>query len=831
MDRASGRGSGDSFTVTIQRPSKIWQAAALAELTALGTDDGLDALDFGLVEAGTPGLYQATTVLGSSSTWTLVGGGGGALPAGLTGTGGATWVDTVNGDDGTAMASRRDLPFATISAALAAVASGDSVLVLPGTYTEPAGVTVPAGVSLIGLGNWETTTIEMGGAPTGTKTVQLSADSVIQGFAVEIIDSAAGIAVDANLAAGQVASIRYVSVFSPSATANGFGFFKNGDGKIIAEELRWIGSGGCDAFMLCKSGIFAVESTHLPNSIAACNSNVFVEAGRFQGSNINCGAANVTNGFDIRGGTTVVFSPNIFQVQNGIRLEGTTIVTMTGGGFDSISGFSVLVDPAWDTVNSVIRLNTTLDPVYSFPPGAAESDFGVLSFARGSDLQVPSLSLLGTDFHCGFPERGLEAQLGRGPSTARGIQVFRADSATPTTDGSNFVDITAEAQSRDSSTFGFTSGAVDDVIYWTTLRVDGGGSRLPHYGIRMNQTTGAVLGASSRIVAEFWTGSEWREMPMLCTGEPKGFRYANSIMLRSGTEEDIRFGVGFAFDDWMGSFGTALQKTVNGVQSYWFRFRILGSALTTPPVFEQLRIDPSHCEINQNGRISFHGLSMSAQTLAPGIGAIGETGGVVNGNLTVGTGVNPVETWSQIAPDVKLNSNGDAIYTSFSLPRGIATCFPLRFRIVYSLEGSQPVTTAPTAKISMIPIEVGGNIVADPAGGVDTVPRDIVSDTEALDSKRAYVESFTILDGVTLPATVDNRIIEKVFQTRYDATLLPGLGLEGWRFDISNYYAGDIVAIRLELDAEGSPAQDLTLWQLVVEAVVFSVGDEIEGIR
>jgi hypothetical protein len=131
----------------------------------------------------------------------------------------------------------------------------------------------------------------------------------------------------------------------------------------------------------------------------------------------------------------------------------------------------------------------------------------------------------------------------------------------------------------------------------------------------------------------------------------------------------------------------------------------------------------------------------------------------------------------------------------------------------------------------MIPIEVGGNIVADPAGGVDTVPRDIVSDTEALDSKRAFVESFTILDGVTLPATVDNRIIEKVFQTRYDATLLPGLGLEGWRFDISNYYAGDIVAIRLELDAEGSPAQDLTLWQLVVEAVVFSVGDEIEGIR
>ena len=63
--------------MTAQRPSKIWQGSALAELTALGTNDGLEALDFGVIETGTPGLYQATTVLTGSSTWTLVGGGGG----------------------------------------------------------------------------------------------------------------------------------------------------------------------------------------------------------------------------------------------------------------------------------------------------------------------------------------------------------------------------------------------------------------------------------------------------------------------------------------------------------------------------------------------------------------------------------------------------------------------------------------------------------------------------------------------------------------------------------------------------------------------------------
>jgi len=60
----------------IQRPSKLWQGGSLAELQALGTENGLTALDFGVIESGAPGLYQATTVGVSSSTWTAAGGGG-----------------------------------------------------------------------------------------------------------------------------------------------------------------------------------------------------------------------------------------------------------------------------------------------------------------------------------------------------------------------------------------------------------------------------------------------------------------------------------------------------------------------------------------------------------------------------------------------------------------------------------------------------------------------------------------------------------------------------------------------------------------------------------
>ena len=57
-----------------QRPAKFWEGSTLAELQALGSNDGLTVLDFGVVETGTPGVYQATTVNPTTSVWTATGG-------------------------------------------------------------------------------------------------------------------------------------------------------------------------------------------------------------------------------------------------------------------------------------------------------------------------------------------------------------------------------------------------------------------------------------------------------------------------------------------------------------------------------------------------------------------------------------------------------------------------------------------------------------------------------------------------------------------------------------------------------------------------------------
>lgn len=59
------------------------------------------------------------------------------LPAGLTTTTNVLWVST-GGNDGTGTADRSDKPFLTLGAAKAAASSGDTVIVLPGSYTVTA---------------------------------------------------------------------------------------------------------------------------------------------------------------------------------------------------------------------------------------------------------------------------------------------------------------------------------------------------------------------------------------------------------------------------------------------------------------------------------------------------------------------------------------------------------------------------------------------------------------------------------------------------------------------------------------------------------------------
>jgi hypothetical protein len=67
-------------------------------------------------------------------------------------------VDAVYGNDSTA--SVGGSPYLTIAAAIAAISSGQTIWILPGTYTLTSGITLPNGISLRGL-SVQTVTLQM----------------------------------------------------------------------------------------------------------------------------------------------------------------------------------------------------------------------------------------------------------------------------------------------------------------------------------------------------------------------------------------------------------------------------------------------------------------------------------------------------------------------------------------------------------------------------------------------------------------------------------------------------------------------------------------------
>ena len=100
------------------------------------------------------------------------------------------YVDSVNGNDTAGRREREDRPFATVGAALAAAVSGDIVLVRPGTYDLPAGITIPSGVILSGLAQ-RTVTLRMLGVTADTTLVTMGNNSTLSDVTLQLTTTGA----------------------------------------------------------------------------------------------------------------------------------------------------------------------------------------------------------------------------------------------------------------------------------------------------------------------------------------------------------------------------------------------------------------------------------------------------------------------------------------------------------------------------------------------------------------------------------------------------------------------------------------------------------------
>jgi hypothetical protein len=691
------------------------------------------------------------------------------------------FVDGANGSDTTGTKGRLDLPYLTLGGALTpgVAVSGDLILLLPGTYAEQ-GLTLPSGVMLRSTGGWQVTTVGLSAAVSDILTV--NDESQVEGIAFYIPATVNLAAIRYSGGGTPTFSIYQCNFYGDGATGQGDGIVKSGAGKIIGAEIRG-DIGGYNSLMRVDSGIIALESIHVPGSSGTINAVALSEgSGRFQLVDCNAGNANVVDVFRL-GGTSqvVILGANTFNVQNSIHITSDAVeIDCLGGKLDAAT-YNVLVDVGLTGAGGRVRITSQMAPLFSIPSTWIGSDHAWNYYTKTSTSQRAEWSLWGADQSIGHPERGSSQYSGKGQPYADDNVVFTTNSA-----GAGYVDVSAAARSKDGSTFGFQSGAAGESIMWTTSRLDGAGTSLKHWAIRMSQTTAGVGGSYA---FEIWSGAAWVDVGVEAIQVANQYRYSNAVFLRASSVEDIRLGIDSA-TTWQIS-------TENGTAGYWARCRIV-SAPGTNPVFEQLKMTPSHMSIGDNGSWSLHGLGQYRKTIFGSGNIWGIGNGAANFVEDVGTGVSSssLTGWSHKVVKSRLNNTNDFITFQYVVPGGISTAHPVRFRVTYSHDAN---LTGIELAMCLIPQPVEGVLIADPAGSVVPIPRPLAS-TPTYDSAAAQNQTNTL--------STTTHVIKS---TTYE-------------FDISNgVYSDDIMIMKIHMVNN----QDVDIWALQIEGIAHSPGKVI----
>ena len=738
-----------------------------------------------------------------------------------------------NGSDATGTRNNASFPFLTIGAAIAASLPGDAILVSPGTYDEE-GLTLQ-GRTLIGKGGWEHTVLGVAPASATTHIVTLDSDAYIQGFGMNVPQTAFA-AINCTQAGG-TNSIYDISLYGDGGTGTslGTGIIRQGGGKTIGANVR-VEKGGIKEVFKNIQGVLALEGIHVPQSQGDIQDVLLVTtndptgvaptvAGRAQFLGFNCGKGDngpfgvgngVVNIVRTEGGASgvipnaLVFTANFFNSTNAVAGKGQyERIEILGGRFENITGYSVVLDLLGNAQETVYRISANHQPVYLYNPlAAALSEFSLNFTQEQTNSLTSSYNIFGADqVAIGFAERGSDVAIGRGAPYTTGMKVLTTDNtAGPASDGGNFIDVTAAAESRVGSTFSFQTNVANETILVGTQRADIVGIPLFFYGIEtfMDATSSPL----SDIVAEIWDGAAWVNVNFHSVAEDRGYSYGNTVFWRADIIELVRFNV-----DENTSWAT---KTINGIAARWMRFRIVTPGASNPTI-QRFRLIESSTNISRDGVLSSLGLSMFRKNISLN-GPIwtGNSGGTALADVAENIG----GVYTHDIRDSQFNTVGSRAMIQLPIPVGTCTAFPLELRLNYGFTNASANTinvgTPPQITTRVTIVKSSGTLVASTAGVVVPVLRQQADATNLSTVVPVATITDLIPEGAT-GLTPYNDLVNKL----HKETLTDSI-------DISDAYEEDIILIELEYTQDdGTTSQDIQLWSLELLGVAHQDGKSI----
>jgi predicted acyltransferase (DUF342 family) len=731
---------------------------------------------------------------------------------------GVVFVDSVEGDDDSALPYRIDLPFRTITAAIAASATNDTIRLRPGTYAE-WGLVLPNDRTLEGDGSFDN--VFVGSLAATSNVLTIGKNVTLQNISF-FMPSAGHTSI--VYAAGEVStdrsSIYRVNFIGDGTNGTGVGFIKSGSGgRLIGSDVN-CSTAGYSRIGIVSSGVMTLDNLRFATTVPA-DPNVNIIGGLFEAQNngrlqisgLNCGSPNIQ--YVVRSSTTnanqapiiVMFNTNCVNAANFayIGCDGTFLGVY--GGKINTTGLDFVFDAGLDGVNdfgttTTLQITAAHQSKNSFPFAALASEFGLSYFQERTTNAEAGYISVGTDNVVGFGEFGSAFYAGRGRPYNAGSFFYTTDgTASASSDGGNLTDVTTAASSRDGSTFGFQGTTAGHSILFTTPRQELGGGRLRYFGIVSKQVTGSTGGS---YVFEIKTGAnEWTPVRVEAVSVERNYRYANNVFLRSGSEENIIFGID-ADTAWP-------EQTIGGITGRWARVRI-ATNLTTGPTFQQWKLVPSNANFSSEGYRNAFGLAKWKKSLTIAGSVFSEIGSVTDATLGLGTGG---VTWSHPLRDSSLSSTSLALGSQIVIPNGLCTAFPINVRVYYfpirtGGGTTSTVTASAIGRLRAIPLQASNIEVADPAGGITTVNR-LVSNTELLDSKSGTSYSANLTE---IGETVNNA-------GRELRSMMFG------PFNIDAYYEGDALFFIFDITNLGtlaSGAQTFYLAGIDVEGIAFSDG-------